>query len=525
MSNEGRLSPEELDDLLDPDRGRLGPAQLPASHGTSEPGPSRLPASYGSQDPPTRSETLEGGDEGPTWTARAGGRLRRSPRLTAAAVALLLVAGIGALGYQRTRPPPLDTRMPTAAWFAPGPTDEQGGNIQGVSLQGDVVTSLVHLQLPEGVPAVTVVALTVPGLGSSSVSQDGTSATVKNTLDCNGIADLSGPIVLPVLHLTRTDAWGRSVSATLPLSDSPGTAAVPASVVADTLRQECVGRIADFLTLIEMAGPAGAGGKPSALVMGVRNPTSHPLLVLGASATWAPADAVIGDTGNAPDPSSEPLSGTLLPARGTATVTLAVRRTDCGATPSRWSANDATSMENGRREGNFTLWISPPQAVPDHSYDNWTSVMLTPAQRAGVVRALAAPCAGAPRISYTASARAKSPKAANRSVLFDIGVRSSQGTAHLDVSDEPFFWSTGAWSSTQAATGRSLKATVTVDSADCSNLFAQMPPPTLGLTVTTPSGSYPFQLTLGNRSVLDTLSTLCTQALDLATARSNGWDV
>jgi hypothetical protein len=291
------------------------------------------------------------------------------------------------------------------------------------------------------------------------------------------------------------------------------------------LRQECVGRIADNLTLLKVAGHAGPAGKPSALVLRVRNPTSHPLLVMGAGAEWAPADASIGGSGNAPDPSSEPLSGTLLPAHATTTVTLPVRRSDCGATSSQWSSNDATSAADGRREGDFTLWVAPWQTVPDHSYDNWTSVLLTPAQRAGVSTAVAAPCAGAPRISYTVSAQAKVPNTHTSGVLFDIRARSSEGTAQLNLGDEPFYWSTGNWSSAQGPPSRSLQATVTVDSVDCSSVFAQLPPPTLGLTVTTPAGSYPFQLTLGNRSVLDTFATLCRQSLDLSVARTNGWDV
>ena len=521
MSSEGRLSPAELDDLLDPDRGRPGPAQLPASRRTSTPDHSQQPA-YGTSEPgaPTQTETLESGEEGPTWTARTGGRLRRHPRLTAAAVALLLVAGIGWQGYQRTRPPPLDTRMPTEAWFAPSPSDQQG-----VSIQGALAVSTLYVPLPPGVPPVTVVALTWQGLGPSTVTRSGSDVTVQNPLACNAIADLSKATSLPVLQLTRTDAWGRTVSATVEVSDSPGTAAIPASVVTGTLRQECVGRIADSLTVQSAVARTGPVGGPATLVLRVANPTRHDLLLLGAQAGNDPNDATIGSSAGTSDLNPQPPAGTLLPAGATVDATLPVRRTDCGNLPSQWAGSDATVSQDGRRTGDLTLWVAAPQAVPDFSLQNWTSLGLTPAERAAVVAALAAPCTGAPRLSYTSSAAATARNTSNRSVTFRVRARASEGTAALVTPIQVFFWSSPSWASDQEPDGHSLVATVTVDIGDCSTPFAAMSPPTLGATVTTASGKYPFQLTLGSRSVLDTLTGLCHQSLDLGLARKTGWAV
>ncbi|MEO6821445.1 MAG: hypothetical protein ABI468_02805, partial [Candidatus Nanopelagicales bacterium] len=430
MSSEGRLSSAELDDLLDPDRGRLGPARLEGSHGPSEPGP------------PTQTETLERGEERATWTARAAGRVRHHPRLTAAAVALALAAGIGWQGYQRTRPPPLDTRMATAAWFVPSPPD-----LQGMSIQGDLAVSRLHVQLPDGVPPVTVVSLAVPGLGRSTVTQDGSDLTVTNPLDCNGIGDLSEPLALPVLQLTRTDAWGRSVSGTVQLSDSPGTAAIPASVVADTLRQACFAKIADSLTLLGAVSHAGVAGGPSALVLSIKNPTRRPVLLLGAQAAFEPDDASIGTSNSAPDPASEPPTGTLVPAFATVTATMPVRRTDCGVAVSQ-RVTTVVPVDDGRRSGDFTLWVAPPRQVPNDSFDNWTSLVLTPAQRSTVAAALTAPCIGAPTLSYTASPQVVVTNANNRRVSFHLRLRASEGTTNLDLSNDPFYWSTGSlWSS------------------------------------------------------------------------------
>lgn len=384
MTGDGRLTPDDLDLVLG-DRTGI-PAAEHAGSPSLEPGPAAAKPDDLVADLDLGSagmDELTAGPDEPTWGARLGGAIRDHKRLTAGFTAGLLILGALGVGYVRTRPPPLDTQITATAWLWSIP----GSSLSGAQVSGGMVRSQLHLQLPPGAPALTVVGYTGAGLGPAVVMQKGAEVTVTNPLTCNTIGSFATPVAPPVLHVQRTDQWGRAVSADVPLSDGSGATAVTASAVGDYLRLACVGRLADSLQLLGVRAAAAPVTGRSQLVLQLRNPTGTDLQLLAAQAVFQPADASIGWT----SPEPEAGAGVMVPAGRTTTVVLAVTRAFC-PTDTSWESSDGTMGEDGRRSGDFMLGVRPSPGPPGGRYSSGTALQLSAAERAAVVAALAAPC-------------------------------------------------------------------------------------------------------------------------------------
>jgi hypothetical protein len=488
VGEDGRLGAEELDDLL---------------------GPVRVP-----------SEELAYGDDKPTLSQRAGEFARRHRRLTAVVAVAALVGAAGLVLWSWNRPS-LSTPAPLSARAAYRPSLAE---MTGVNVSNGIVTSTLYLQVPAGLPVPTAVSLTGQGLGGSVLTQDGSDLTVQSPLDCNTIGNLSGAATPTVLHVRYVDAAGREVTADLPLSLNPGTAGIPAADAVAALRRTCVGQLSDSLALLAVRAAATPSGE--GLALRVRNPTEHELLLLGAQTDLATSDASIGYAFPTPaaENGSQQGQGTLLPAGAITSVTFPVVRTNCADVATGSEASAGLAAGEGRRSGDFALWVSPPGPQSYPRDDSWTALTLTAAQRTAVEDALAAPCRGAPQLSYRiSSVKAASP--GTGTVTFHVLARAATG--RLSISGDGALGSllTVAVVPAASANGR-LDVGVKLSYAYCATGFDQMlpSPPVLSLEVRDGRVTFPYQLTVGNRTVLDAFGRACGQQPDLALARSAGWD-
>jgi hypothetical protein len=444
---------------------------------------------------------------------RAGQQVRRHPRLSAALAVLVALVVVGTLAYLRSRPPPLDTHVQAVAWFTPTLTAPGG-----VAIGERSAVMQVQVLVPAGADPVQVVALDAGGLGPARVQQSGELATVTSPFACERIPDLAVPPALPTLRVSRTDAWGRTVSATITVSDSPGTAEVASSVVAGTVRQECVGRIADRLTLAAIGYQSGGTGPTLALQ--VTNPTAYPLLVLGAQAAAAPSDAGIGATNDAPNIGFAPPTGTLLRPKATSPVSFPVTRANCANTLGPWGP--PTSDATGRRAGDFILWVRPAQPTSDQATGSWTSLVLTAPQQAQVAAALTAPCHGAPHIAAAIRVPRPSGSASGAGLTVAVQVTATSGRLSLGPNALSLPW----LASVVTGSGQGDQLAARVVGLDLSPLCGAPPyppAPWLALTVRTATGTYPYRLSLGVRALVDALRGVCHNGPDPGALRRSGW--
>jgi hypothetical protein len=262
------------------------------------------------------------------------------------------------------------------------------------------------------------------------------------------------------------------------------------------------------------------------LKLSVWNPTQHELLLLGAQTDLATSDASIGypSPTSAAESQSQQGQGTLLPAGAITSISFPVTRTNCADVATGSKASAGLASGEGRRSGDFALWVSPPGPQSYPRDDSWTALTLTAAQRTAVADALAAPCRGAPQLTYRIS-DIKAADPGTGTVTFQVLARATTG--RLSISGDGALGSllTVAVAPLTSANGR-LVVSVQLSYAYCVTGFDQMlpSPPVLSLEVRDGRSTYPYQLTVGNRTVLDAFGRACGQQPDLALARSAGWD-
>ncbi|MEO6821444.1 MAG: hypothetical protein ABI468_02800 [Candidatus Nanopelagicales bacterium] len=506
MGEDGRLGDAELDEVLGPVRHTRRSTACPDD---------------GSPDYRSPSEVLAYGDERPSLGQRAAGFTGRHRRLTAAVAISALIATAGVLTWSRSpMPPPGNTAVAARAWYRPSLPE-----MTSVNVSNGVVTSTLYLQVPAGVAVPTAVSLTGQGLGGGVLTQDGSDLTVTSPLDCNTIGDLAAAATATVLHVRHPDDADREVSADLPLSLNPGSAGIPVADAVAALRRACVGRLSDSLALLGVR--AGATPSGEVLVLRVKNPTQHELVLLGAQTNLAPSDAWIGSPVTAPGAASQSaqVQGKSMPAGATTSITLPVVRTNCADLVTGAGVSAGLGAGAGRPTGDFALWVSPPGTQSYPRDDSWTARQLTTTQQGAVKDALGAPCRGAPQLSYAIrSVQAASP--GSGTVTFQVQARATSG--RLNISGE------GALGGLLAVTvlprasrsGR-LDVSVQLSYGYCATGFDQMlpAPPVLSLEARVGRSTYPYLLIVGNRTVLDAFGRACGQQPDLALARSAGWDI
>lgn len=540
MGEDGRLDDRDLDALLGSTeyaplgRGPTNPDRDDPAYRRPAPDPAyrrpaadhdhptrRRPASdY--DDPGATEQTSAGADvlgHGPdraTLTERAADQVRRHRRISAVVVVAALVVAAGGLTWARARPA---TQAPgtAAAWYRPSLAA-----MTSVNVVGGVVTSTIYLQTAPGAPTPTAVSLTGQGLGGGVLTQNGPDVTVTSPLDCNTIGDLSAAARPAVLHVRHSGDDGAVVTEDLPLSLNPGTAGIPVADAVAALRRACVGQLSDALVLRGVQAATTASGE--VLTLQVTNPTGHDLVLLGAQTTLAPSDASIGAPATAGTGSPAPEQGALLPVGATTSVTLPVVRTNCADHSPGAGTSAGLGAGPGRPTGDFALWISPSGPVTYPRDDSWTARELSPVARAAVVRALSAPCVGAPALSYeVAAVRAGAP--GSGTVTFLVSARSTGG--RLSISGQGALGNllSVAVAPLASGTGR-LDVQVQMSYSYCATGFDQIlpPPPVLSLQARVGANSYPFQLAVGNRTVLDAFGRACGQQPDLALAQQAGWD-
>ncbi|HEY7858364.1 MAG TPA: hypothetical protein VIC82_07670 [Candidatus Nanopelagicales bacterium] len=494
MSGDGRLTPDDMSRALGDQTGMTSLGDGGAAANPDEPGEDLGLA-------PAGTDELAAGPDGPTWGARIAGAVRDHKRLTAVTATCLIVLGALATGYVRTRPPPLDTRIDATVWFQPNAVDSQG-----VSVQNAVARSLLYLQVAAGGPALTATGLSGPGLGPGSVSQHGHDVTVSNPLDCSTIGDFSTNAKPPVLHVTRTDAWGRTVSAAIPVGDGGGTAGVMVSQVSGLVRQACVTQLGASLQLVGVRSTTSTAG--AVLVLQIHNPTRSHWRILGAEVGFGPPDATLG---SAPDPSKPPTPASTVAAGDTLTVSLPVTRLNCGTDLPRQPWN---------RSGALTLMIWPAEGPS--GFGASATLALTGAQRAAALAALAAPCVDAPRLLYVITPGRPS----SVGIDFTLDVTTAKGAITLGYDPDYLFLPPLNDSPPLYAPGNSGHVSMSGElTADCSSPIWQAPPQLLRAIVKVGSRFFPYRIWFNTKAVLEAESHLCGQVPDLSQARNNGWAV
>lgn len=484
MSEDGRLSEQDLDELLGGDQVST---ELPADR----PGPGH------------GSDVLLADEPG--WTER-GLALARRHRLLAGAIAALAVAAVaGGWSYQANRPPP---EVPISATVA----FDQAGSLPGMELQVDTLVR-AQLQLRDDDPAnpVRAVALLGPGLEQPQVSQRGAKVVTSNVLNCNDILDLNSPGPY-ALRVARTDAWDRTVTADLPLrllTDEAGQ-----------IGSACVGRLADSLAL--RATKYVASGATS-LRLTLLNPTARDLYVGGAFVAARGHDEAYFGTGTPP---------VALTAGMESRVDLYPPTRDClRRTVVKTSG---TFRPDGRRGGNFGLYLT---AAADGSPQtaNGTRFLLAPRQARVVQRALDRPCAGAPTLRYdlTDVAADRGPDPA-----LELTLRVDGGSGIVSLLPNAVFLAVGDDSSTAVfdsswqGVGQVTKvAGATNDSSGWARLrwhvqdcpaALQLPPPTYRVVVRSGQRNYQYLVPIRGRAVLHALVVACDGGTPID-ARRNGW--
>lgn len=431
--------------------------------------------------------------------------------------AIVVVAG--GVTWVRARPPTTSTGDAASAWYRPGLPE-----MTSVNVSNDVVTSTIYLQVPPGAPVPTAVSLTGQGLGDGVLTQNGPDVSVTSPLDCTTIGDLTAAARPTVLQVRGPDRTGNIVTEDLPLSVNPGTAGIPVTDAVGAVRRACVGQLSDSLLLQQVRAEMTFAGET--LTLQVQNPTRHDLVLLGAQTSLAPSDASIGapeqSAGTRPD---QPAQGTLLRSETTTAATLPVVRTNCAARTPDAGTSAGLGAGTGRPTGDFALWVSPPGPESYPRDDSWTARELPPTARAAVEQALAAPCLGAPALSYrVAGVRAGDP--GSGTVTFQVLARTTEG--RLSVSGQGALGNLIAVTVVPRAAGIGrLAVTVQMSYAYCATGFDQIlpPPPVLELRAQVGPRDYPFLLAVGNRTVLDAFGRACGQQPDLSLARQAGWDV
>lgn len=338
MTADGRLSPEELDELL----GGSGSGRTVVATGQ----PDELVAGPGSTDGEHRVPR-----PGATYRAAA-----------VVAVVLLLVAAGAWWRSSQVMPAPTGSISATVV-------------VSWVGGEGEVVRT--RLAVTPSHPGTPLRALALQGMGLSqpTVTQDGDAVQASNVVACSTVGDLTTRGAY-TLRVTSSDSAGAEVARDLPLAGDGDRRLT--SVVVDT----CV---EDAARGMEFRYFAASLHGPARLRLSLFNPAPWDLYVYGAEAS-------VGPRAGAEGPGRFATQGgpVRLPAGDVVLVSLVPRPGRCTAWlgPVRWQPAP------GEPAADFTLFVGPAGVPPGTAAIARPGFGLFPAQRAAVVRALRMPCAG-----------------------------------------------------------------------------------------------------------------------------------
>ncbi len=454
-------------------------------------------------------EDLLEGNDAVTWTERLQSTgvtpwLRRHRAAVAATAAVVLVAGTATTAYVRSRPPAQDTTVSVtlANWVSDG---------SGTGVTNDGTGLLVSTY--RAVPAhsgdtVRILSVVGPGIRASTAhahsataAQDGaTVADVAAVVGCDqGDATAATPADFR-LRIEQTDAYGRTTTGLVDLPLADGGSWVD-SIVGPCVQQK--------LTELVPATATRITGDPAPRVLTVEatvhNGFGHDLMV-------APTPG--------PGTSVHIASNLVLAPDGTdIVVPVRIRVTDC-AHP---RLDDAYVPDPGgyrtqpQRAGlNLFATVGPADA----SYGGALLVPFSPAQQATVTHLLAQMCAGIPPATVTMRLAGYSPDAVVRELppggdptmvglRMQVDVATSAQRVQIADATAPEDIRNGAVPTilTVSSDVRGSHARLAVDwAAACSSV---MPPPTVALTLTSGSRSWPVRVSLADQHLLDAYRVAC----------------
>ena len=499
----GRLTPDELDELL-------------GASGTESPGTSDRPAA-GS----VAADRLTGGSDEPSTSERVAAAARRHPLRAVAATALLTLSVGGAAAYLATRPPPMQTTIEATVVFGRGFDGQSGDALTA----GEVVRTEITLASPPDAPPVRALALRGPGLSDARVQQRGSWVQTSNRLDCALLPDLSaeGPYLLQV---AQTDAWGREITADVPLTEH--AALDVRQRVRDAARAAataCRAVAADRLQLLDLryaGAPDGSTtGAAAALYLTVHNPTAHDL--------WVPwAYAPFGSDGTTLTAGAAPAA---LPAGSTSRLALAATVEDCRRRPT-YDRGAETFEAPGRRAGNFLLAVDAARvlAEPTYSFEG-TALLLTEPQRHLVWRAITQACDGAPRVRYSLTG-IRSATTGSPTVRLTLQAEVAHGS--LDLRPGPTEHDPGVAQPPGAGTamelypgaasgpGATSSIRLRLDVQDCVRVPGDGPPSYRAI-VHRGEQQFPYLLPLRSMPLLRALARICQVPVEDIAYGGRGW--
>lgn len=215
--------------------------------------------------------------------------------------------------------------------------------------------------------------------------------------------------------------------------------------------------------------------------------------------------------GSAPDPSP--------PSPATTTTAAAGPPRRCRCHVTRLNCRADNGPVHCESSGRPQLLIWP--AEQDSGFAAPSTLRHTVAQRAAVLAALAAPCVGAPRLSYVITAGP--PSSIGIDLILHVTTSGGSVTLGPDtdcLSVPPFY---GGPTYVRGSRGRvTLSGQLT---AGCSSPISQSSPQLLRAVVKVGAHIFPYRIWFDTKAVLEVESRLCGQFPDPAQARSNGWAV
>lgn len=474
-----------------------------------------------SLDAPRRDDLLEGNDD-VTWTERLQSSgiaawLRRHRVAVAASAAVVLVATFAAAGYLRSRPPAQDTTV--AATVANWVSDGSG---TGVSNDGSGLLVSTYRAVP-GHAGDTVRILGVVGPGirastahahSAAAAEDG--STVADIAAVVGCDQAEATAATPTdfrVRVEQTDAYGRSTTGLVELPLSDGASWVD-SVVGPCVQQQ-------LLELVPATATSITGDIPARVITvetTVHNGFGDDLTL--ATTTGSGTAVYVAN------------SLVFIPEGDDVVVPVRIQVTDC-ANP---RLDDAYVPDPGS-------YRAPPQraglnlfAAVGATGGNYGGALLVPftaAQQERVTDLLAQMCVGVPPATVTMSIAGRSPASVVRTfptggdpttvgLRMQVDVATTAQRVQISDSTPPEDLRNGAIPTilTVSSAVRDGHAALTVDwAAVCSFV---MSPPTVALTLTNGSRSWPLRVSLTDQHLLDAYRVACP-ALPQGDFSGMGW--
>ncbi len=479
-------------------------------------------------DADVRTEVLDDG-RGTSWGERLEDAgitpwLRRHRVAVAVATAACVIVGAGAAAYARWAPPPFDpdmrvtvTQMTPELALLEGDVGFLGSTVGGAITDVDGHARAAYGLTPKDpgdTATYAVLEIAGPAVRASSSrprSVDGTEIPVAGNVDV--ILDCTDPAALDPadgsysLRVSRTDAWGRTLVASVPLDD--GATGWPTYVSGRCANEQTAGAL-------ELRGVTVRPGPRAASVsLGLDVVNRLPLDVA----------VTLPEEGGYPQVSSR-LTETPIAAGGSARLPLVLEVHDCTAPtlyPIGVADPDDPQQDIVRAEpGSFLvlqLMTQSSRSGESPPPQGGAAVYWSSSTAREIDAALRASCAGAP--TQRPTVRVITGSAGGVVVeSFPTGNGSADTAAFLVLSVatagrrvtvlsptlSPSSYS-GSYLSTATAPVLDGRATIpTTLSYDCSG-GGYAPPPTIGVVVSTSRGDFPYQLELTSggltRAILD----------------------